>query len=73
METSLSPLSLLAFLKSIEGVVGRQKTREKGPREIDLDILLYDAFVLSQRDEVDLTIPHPLMEEREFVLRPLAE
>jgi len=50
--------------------MGRKKIIDKGPRNIDLDILLYDDLVLNHER---LQIPHPLMYEREFVLRPLAE
>lgn len=70
METELGPLALLDVLQSIENDLGRQKVLDKGPRNIDLDILLYDyERVLHER----LQIPHKLMLEREFVLRPLAE
>ena len=54
----------------IEVKLGREKTIEKGPRTIDLDILLYRN---EQIETERLTIPHPLMLEREFVLRPLCE
>jgi 2-amino-4-hydroxy-6-hydroxymethyldihydropteridine diphosphokinase/dihydropteroate synthase len=50
--------------------MGRVKVVDKGPRNIDLDILLYDGLEYSDQR---LQIPHPLMFEREFVLRPLAE
>ena len=50
--------------------MGRQKTVDKGPRKIDLDILLHDDQVVKSPD---LLIPHPLMLEREFALRPLCE
>ena len=50
--------------------MGRIKIIEKGPRNIDLDILLYDTMVMKNEN---LTIPHKLMLEREFVLRPLCE
>lgn len=50
--------------------MGRSKVIEKGPRVIDLDILLYDSKSVESKD---LTIPHKLMLEREFVLRPLSE
>ena len=50
--------------------MGRIKIIEKGPRNIDLDILLYDTMVMENEN---LTIPHKLMLEREFVLRPLCE
>lgn len=70
METELEPLALLDVLQSIENDLGRRKILDKGPRNIDLDILLYDyERVLHER----LQIPHKLMLEREFVLRPLAE
>lgn len=70
METDLDPLPLLDVLQKIENDLGRQRILDKGPRNIDLDILLYDyEQVLHER----LQIPHKLMLEREFVLRPLAE
>jgi 2-amino-4-hydroxy-6-hydroxymethyldihydropteridine diphosphokinase len=68
--TSLTPHELLVKLKSIEKKMGRQPTFRYGPRLVDLDILLYDELILSS-DE--LTIPHPRMLERAFVLVPLAE
>lgn len=70
METSYDPIKLLDELKDIELSMGRQKVIEKGPRNIDLDILLYDNELV---DTDRLVIPHPLMLEREFVLRPLCE
>ena len=70
VETTLEPLALLSELQSIEQALGRQKNIDKGPRNIDLDILLYDDEVI---DHPRLKIPHPGMYEREFVLRPLAE
>lgn len=66
----MKPWILLEKLQSIEKALGRQKTIDKGPRNIDLDILLYDDISYKS---VHLTIPHQLMLEREFVLRPLAE
>ncbi len=70
METTLEPLALLDELQSIENALGREKIIDKGPRNIDLDILLYDDQVI---DHARLKVPHPGMFEREFVLRPLAE
>ena len=70
IETDLAPPELLSLLKKIEHDMGRRETFRWGPRIIDLDILLYDDLIL-QTDL--LTIPHPLMHEREFVLKPLAE
>lgn len=70
VETTLSPRALLHELESIEKEMGREGKGKGLSRPIDLDILLYDDLVL---DEPDLRIPHPLMHERDFVLRPLKE
>ena len=70
LETSLSPHSLLHTLKDIEISIGRQHRTRWGPREIDMDILIYDDLCLQTPD---LTIPHPEMHLRRFVLTPLAE
>lgn len=69
-ETDLGPQDLLAYLKSIETDLGREQTFRYGPRRIDLDILFYDQIIL---DMDGLTIPHPKIAERAFVLVPLAE
>jgi GTP cyclohydrolase-4 len=66
----LPPLELLRFLKSVERRLGRLPTVRYGSRPIDLDILLYGDWIL---DEPELTIPHPRLAERAFVLAPLAE
>jgi len=66
----LGPIELLETLQGIERFLGREKFIDKGPRNIDLDILLYDKEVI---DHERLKVPHPLMFEREFVLQPLAE
>ncbi|OGO11952.1 MAG: 2-amino-4-hydroxy-6-hydroxymethyldihydropteridine diphosphokinase [Chloroflexi bacterium RBG_16_47_49] len=68
--TPLDPFDLLTFLKEIEVSIGRQETFRFGPRLIDLDILFYDDLVL---DTPKLTIPHPRIAQRAFVLVPLAE
>ncbi|QJD31015.1 2-amino-4-hydroxy-6-hydroxymethyldihydropteridine diphosphokinase [Methylococcus geothermalis] len=69
--TTLAPLDLLRALQQIEQTSGRVRTGERwGPRTLDLDLLLYDDLVL---DSEILTIPHPGIAEREFVLYPLAE
>lgn len=68
--TDLTPYKLLPKLKSIEKEIGRQPAVRYGPRLIDLDILLYDDLVISTDK---LTIPHPRILERAFVLVPLAE
>lgn len=69
-ETDLPPQEFLFLVKSIEKEIGRKEGVRWGPRLVDLDILLYDGLVL---EEPGLTIPHPLMHLRGFVLRPLAE
>jgi pantoate--beta-alanine ligase len=72
LSTTRSPRELLALLQSIEREAGRDRSREPrhGPRSLDLDLLMHgDARVA----ELDLALPHPRMEEREFVLAPLAE
>ncbi len=69
METTLSPHALLAVLQAVETAQGRQRTGERwGARTLDLDILLFDDQVLTDRD---LTIPHPHLTERPFVVIPL--
>jgi 2-amino-4-hydroxy-6-hydroxymethyldihydropteridine diphosphokinase len=68
--TRLPPRSLLAYLKNLESSLGRRPTFRNGPRLIDLDILFYDDLVL---DAPGITIPHPRLHERAFVLVPLAE
>jgi 2-amino-4-hydroxy-6-hydroxymethyldihydropteridine diphosphokinase len=70
IETDLKPFELLRTLKDIEKEMGREETFLWGPRIIDLDILLYDNNIV---DEQGLRIPHPHMQDREFVLRPLRE
>jgi len=70
IETDLSPEALLEELKRVERALGRTPGPRWGPREIDLDILLYGDTVL---ETADLVIPHPRMRERRFVLAPLAE
>ena len=71
LETTLSPHELLAALQAVERRLGRQREGEQrwGPRTCDLDILLMGDVVLETEE---LTIPHPRMHERDFVLRPLA-
>lgn len=70
-ETALPPDALLAHLKSIETGLGRRGGGVRfGPREVDLDILLYGDAVLAT---AVLEVPHPRMAERAFVLRPLAD
>jgi len=72
LETTLSPLDLLHGLLAIEQAMGRDRSSAppKGPRIVDLDLLLYGNAILA---EPELTLPHPAMHERRFVLAPLAE
>jgi len=72
LETEVFPIDLLRGLLAIEHSMGRDRaaTAPKGPRIIDLDLLLYGSAVL---DDEALTLPHPSMQDRRFVLVPLAE
>jgi 2-amino-4-hydroxy-6-hydroxymethyldihydropteridine diphosphokinase len=72
IETTLAPLELLAAIQDIEARLGRDRAREVrwGVRTCDLDILLIDELVL---DTPELTVPHPRMHERTFMLEPLAQ
>jgi len=70
IETALPPQELLAKLQGIEAALGRERNERRGPRTIDLDIILLGDTTL---DDPALTIPHPLMHQREFVLAPLCE
>jgi len=70
LETTLAPHALLAALQGIEQAAGRQRPYRNAPRTLDLDILLHgDARI----DDAQLTLPHPRMAGRAFVLLPLAE
>ena len=70
IETGLEPLELLKTCQDVENSLERKRIMRWGPRTIDIDILLYDNRV-SNLEEI--TLPHPRMEEREFVLAPLRE
>ena len=70
METELMPLEFLGRMLALERAMGRIRTEPKGPRTIDIDIVFFGHDVL---DTPDLTIPHPAMQQRRFVLEPLAE
>ena len=70
IETTLFPLQLLSRIQKIERVLGRQRSILKGPRTVDIDILLIGNSVIAS---AKLTIPHPRMHVRRFVLEPLAE
>ncbi|MGB9597881.1 MAG: 2-amino-4-hydroxy-6-hydroxymethyldihydropteridine diphosphokinase [Candidatus Poribacteria bacterium] len=70
IETDLLPEALLDTLKNIEKLIGRKDRIRWGPREIDIDILFYDQMIINTSR---LIIPHPRIQERAFVLVPLAE
>ncbi len=70
VQTDLQPAELMASLLAIEQSMGRQRLVPKGPRIIDLDILLFDSAILKQPQ---LEIPHPRLAARRFVLVPFAE
>ena len=70
LETSQTPRQLMTSLLHIEQEMGRTRVRKKGPRTIDIDILLLDN---EQIVSEELIIPHPAMQQRRFVLEPLAE
>ena len=68
IETELSAQELMAALLKVESSLGRQRNEKNGPRTIDLDLLLYGDEVIH---ETELTVPHPRLHERWFVLKPL--
>ena len=70
IDTQLDPYELLSRLQKIESMMGREKGIRWGPRVIDLDIIMYEDVII---DEERLTIPHPLMHKRRFVLVPMSE
>ena len=70
METELMPEQFLSQMLALEQSMGRTRVEPKGPRTIDIDILFFGNEVL---DTPELTIPHPGMHHRRFVLEPLAE
>lgn len=70
LETELSPDRLLTACLKLEAAAGRERTRDKGPRTLDLDLLLYESCVM---DTASLTLPHPRLHRRRFVLKPLAD
>ncbi len=70
IETILTPPELVKEVKAIEERLGRTPTEKWGPREIDIDILLYDGLV---HDDETIKVPHPELENRRFVLVPLRE
>jgi 2-amino-4-hydroxy-6-hydroxymethyldihydropteridine diphosphokinase len=70
LETDITPKSLLDICREIERALGRDEEHRNGPRTLDLDILFYDDRIIN---EPGLSIPHPRLHQRRFVLMPLAE
>lgn len=70
LETTKTPELLMEAMLGIEQEMSRQRVRKKGPRTIDIDIVLFGDTIL---DSPALTIPHPAMAQRRFVLEPMAE
>ena len=70
IETTLFPLQLLGRIQKIEKELGRQRVVDKGPRTLDIDIVLFGNSVIEMPR---LQVPHPRMQDRRFVLEPLAE
>lgn len=70
IETDIAPASLLEICREIERALGRDPDNRRGPRTLDLDLLLYDDCIFN---EPALTIPHPRLHQRRFVLAPLVE
>lgn len=70
LETELSPKGLLAEMLRVEKALGRERRERWGPRTLDLDLLLYGDLVL---EEAGLSVPHPRLHERAFVLVPLLD
>lgn len=70
LDTELSPRDLLEVAHRLEAAAGRRRVEHHGPRTLDVDVLLVGDLVV---DEPDLVVPHPRLNERRFVLRPLAD
>jgi len=70
LETGLMPAQFLTQMLAVEQTMGRERTQPKGPRTIDIDIVFFGDAVL---DTPDLSVPHPAMQQRRFVLEPLGE
>jgi 2-amino-4-hydroxy-6-hydroxymethyldihydropteridine diphosphokinase len=70
LDTEKMPKQLMASILDLEQQMGRRRTQQKGPRTIDVDILLFGNSIV---DTASLTIPHPAMHQRRFVLEPMAE
>lgn len=72
-ETALPPAGLLAALHAIEAGFGRRRSAPNAPRTLDLDLIDYNGLILRGEGDPPITLPHPRMQDRDFVLAPLAE
>jgi 2-amino-4-hydroxy-6-hydroxymethyldihydropteridine diphosphokinase len=70
VETTMGPYELLKLIQEIEIKNGRERITRWGPRTLDMDVLLFGSL---QQDDSDLTVPHPRLKERRFVIEPLLE
>jgi 2-amino-4-hydroxy-6-hydroxymethyldihydropteridine diphosphokinase len=70
LETEKTPQALMTIILSIEKEMGRRRVQKKGPRSIDIDILFFDDAIVESEG---LSVPHPAVQQRRFVLEPLAE
>ena len=70
LETELMPKQFIAAVLDIERSMGRKRTKKKGPRTIDIDVVLFGKSIIEMQG---LTVPHPAMHQRRFVLEPMAE
>jgi 2-amino-4-hydroxy-6-hydroxymethyldihydropteridine diphosphokinase len=70
LETELMPKQFIAAVLDIERAMGRKRTKKKGPRSIDIDVLLFGKSIIEMKG---LTVPHPAMHQRRFVLEPMVE
>ncbi len=70
IETELSPHAILGACLGIEASMGRVRLRKNGPRTIDIDVLIYESY---HSDNFELTLPHPRIKERAFVMMPLLD
>jgi 2-amino-4-hydroxy-6-hydroxymethyldihydropteridine diphosphokinase len=74
LRTDLEPMALLQCCLGIECALGRERPFDKGPRTIDLDLLLYDDLIMNVAEQdIQLIVPHPRLHLRRFVLVPLCE
>ncbi|HZS44534.1 MAG TPA: 2-amino-4-hydroxy-6-hydroxymethyldihydropteridine diphosphokinase [Blastocatellia bacterium] len=73
INTALQPVTLMKECLAIEAALGRKRTISKGPRTIDIDLLVYGERIIDVSEPIRLVVPHPAMHLRRFVLEPLAE